>query len=242
MKKICGILCGICIILSANEITLSKSFIQSGVAKPALLFATIRIQSSAKLRNIGELTQKDRASITSTLNSIIQEAKKSEICTGGSYSITPIISYKDDKRNTIGQNVNWTLNCKFVDDDLKAYNALLKTINESVEKNPLLSLPQPEVESQITQPEINAKKEMLFADFLTQLDEIRQNYSKLLNKTCEVRKINTKDSSSVQIPRNMALSKGAVNATAEMDSTHTKAPISNEVEVEIYIDLELVCK
>lgn len=242
MKKLCGILCGICIILNANEITLSKSFIQSGIAKSSLLFATIRIQSSAKLRNIGDLTQKDRASITSTLNSIIQEAKKSEICTGGSYSITPIISYKDDKRNTIGQNVNWTLNCKFVDDDLKTYNALLKIINESVEKNPLLSLPQPEVESQITQPEINAKKEMLFADFLTQIDEIKQNYSKLLNKTCEVKKINAKDSSSVQIPRNMALSKGAVNATAEMDSTHTKAPISNEVEVEIYIDLELVCK
>lgn len=241
MKKICGILCVFCAILGANEINISKSFIQSGVIKPTMLFANIRIQSSTKLRNIGELSQKDRGNITTTLNAIIQEAKTSEICTGGSYSITPIVSYKDDKRDTIGQNVSFTLNCKFVNDDLKIYNALLKNINEKIENNPLLSLPQPETESQITQIEINAKKENLFADFLTKIPEITQRYSTLLNKQCEAKSISTKDNSSLQIPKNVS-TKATINASTEADSTHTKAPISNEVEVEIYINLELNCK
>ena len=228
-------------LLNAGEVIITKSFVQSGVAVPEMLFATIRINSSAKLRNIGELTQKDRASITTALNSIIQEAKKSAICKGGSYSINPIISYKDDKRNTIGQNVEFALDCKFKEASLGAYNALLKTINAKVAKNPLLSLPQPEIESRITQIEINAKKEELFAEFLRGMGQITDNYAKLLGKTCEVQKISSQDSSSVQVPR-FAMAKATLNASAEMDSTHTKAPISDEVEVEIRINLELGCK
>lgn len=241
MKKICGILCVFCIMLMADDIVISKSFIQSGIIKPTSLFANIRIQSSAKLRNIGELNQKDRGSITSTLNNIIQEAKTSEICTGGSYSITPIVSYKDDKRNTIGQNVNFTLNCKFTNDTLHIYNALLKKINTNISENPLLTLPQPEVESQITQIEINTKKESLFTEFLATAPKIAKHYSTILNKTCIIKKINANDSTSVAIPRQL-MAKQAINATAEMDSTHTKAPISNEAEVEIHINVELNCK
>lgn len=245
MKKLALILVSILAfgaLLNAGEIVITKSFVQSGVAKPELLFATIRINSSAKLRNIGELTQKDRASITTALNAVIQDAKRSEICKGGSYSINPIISYKDDKRNTIGQNVEFALDCKFKEANLADYNALLKTINAKISKNALLSLPQPEIESRITQIEINAKKEALFAEFLRVSEQITDNYSKILGKTCEVRKITSQDSSSIQTPR-FAMAKGvALNATAEMDSTHTKAPISDEVEVELRINLELGCK
>lgn len=240
MKKL-ALLGILCVGLSAGEIVITKSFIQRGVVKPETLFATIRIDSSAKLRNIGELTQKDRGSITTALNAIIQEAKKSEICKGGSYSINPIVSYKDDKRNTIGQNVEFALNCKFSEVQLGEYNALLKQINAKVSKNTLLALPQPEIQSRITQIEISAKKEALFAEFLGDIGKITDNYAKLLGKTCEVRKISSQDSHSIQVPRAM-MAKAALNATAEMDSTHTKAPISEEVEVEIQVNLELGCK
>ena len=241
MKKIISVLCALCAFLVADEISISKSFIQSGTAKPALLFANIHIQSSAKLRNIGELTDKDRGTITTTLNAIIQEVKESEICTGGSYSINPIISYRDEKRVTIGQNVDFALHCKFVNEDLARYNALLKKINESIKKHPLLSLPQPAIESQITQVEINAKKEALFEEFLAKSGEITAHYSKILGKTCAVKQISTKDTSSAQIPR-FAMAKAAMNATAEADSTHTKAPISEDAEVEIVVNLTLNCK
>lgn len=244
MKRIISILCALCAFLVAevaDEISISKTFIQSGTAKPALLFANIHIQSSAKLRNIGELTDKNRGAITTTLNAIIQEVKESEICTGGSYSINPIISYRDEKRITIGQNVDFALQCKFVGDDLARYNALLKKINDAVKKNPLLSLPQPALESQITQVEINAKKEALFEEFLTKSGEITAHYSKILGKTCAVKQISTKDASSVQVPR-FAMAKAAMNATAEADSTHTKAPIADDAEVEIMINLTLNCK
>lgn len=241
MKRIISILCAMSAFLVADEVSISKTFIQSGVAKPALLFANIRIQSSAKLRNIGELKDKDRGAITSTLNAIIQEVKASEICTGGSYSINPIISYKDEKRVTIGQNVDFTLQCKFVNDDLARYNALLKKINDAVKKNQLLSLPQPALESQITQVEINAKKEALFEEFLGKSSEITAHYSKILGKTCALKQISTKDASSVQVPR-FAMAKAAMNMTQEADSTHTKAPIADDAEVEIMINLTLNCK
>ena len=241
MKKIIGILCAVCAFLGANEIDITKTFIQSGVAKPALLFANIRIQSSAKLRNIGELSEKDRGAITTSLNAIIQSVKESEICTGGSYSINPIISYRDEKRITIGQNVDFAVQCKFVNDDLARYNALLKGINESVKKNPLLSLPQPALESQITQAEINAKKETLFEEFLGKSGEIVAHYSKILGKTCTIKQISTNDASSTQMPR-FTMAKAAINMSAEADSTHTKAPISEDAEVEIMLKLTLTCK
>ncbi|MGX3010200.1 hypothetical protein ACWIUD_01355 [Helicobacter sp. 23-1044] len=239
MKKL--VLCAVCVILGASEVNISKSFIQSGVVKPALLYANIRIESSAKLRNIGELKEKDRGAITTALNAIIQEAKKSEICTGGSYSINPIISYKNEARNTIGQSVDFSLNCKFTNESLGEYNALLKNINDKIKQNPLLSLPQPQVQSQITQIEINAKKERLFEDFLAKSSEISAHYSQILRKKCGVAKISTNDIATIQKPR-LLMAKSALNASAEADTTHTKAPISDEVEVEIVINLVLNCK
>ncbi|RDU64746.1 hypothetical protein [Helicobacter sp. MIT 14-3879] len=242
MRKICIYIALFSGILLANEITISKSFIKIGSIKPNFIFTTINIQSSSKLRNIGELNSKNRWSITSTLNNIIQEAKKSHICKGGSYSINPIINYKNDTRNTIGQDVDFSLNCKFNESkDLNAYNNLLKNINKIISNNNLLALPQPQLTYNITQEEIIAKKEELFSEFLNDIDDITNRYSKKLNKICEVKKINNQDESIPPILR-LTSSKSAINPNIEMDSTHTKAPIADDTSISINVNLELVCK
>lgn len=239
MKKLtlCLLFSGI---LFANDIVISKSFKEMGTIKPQSLFATIEIIGSSQLRNIGELENSDRKSITSILNSIIQDAKKDNICSGGSYAINPIFNYKDERRNIIGQDLRFSLECKFDENTLNKYNEILKIINEKVSKNPLLTLPQPRITSRITQEDINSKKESLFADFLSNINNIEANYSKILNKTCNVTKIDSSDSfAPAPLGRVMM---AAVNDSNEMDSTYTSAPISADTEVSINVVLQINCK
>lgn len=187
MKKIalCALFGAIlCANEGANELLVTKSFTLLETLKPQFLFANIRIQSSEKLRNIGELSEKNRGAITKTLNGVISEAKKGEICKGGGYEISPIISYKDNSRRTIGQNVEFALNCKFRAENLADYNALLAKIERAVSANSLLTLPQPRIDSRITQDEIYAKKEAMFGEFLTQSEKIAALYGKNLQKKC----------------------------------------------------------
>lgn len=229
-------------ILFANEIVISKSFKEMGTIKPQSLFATIEITGSSQLRNIGELENSDRKSITNTLNSIIQDAKKDNICNGGSYSINPIFNYKDESRNVIGQDLRFNLECKFDENSLSKYNAILKTINEKVSQNPLLMLPQPKITSRITQEEINSKKESLFTDFLSSINNIEASYSKTLNKTCSVTKIDSNDDFAPVPLARVMMSDAAVNASDDMDSTYTNAPIGADTEVSINVVLQINCK
>ena len=228
-------------IILANDLTISKRFTTSKEIEPKFLFANIEIDSSSKLRNIGELKNTDREKITNSLNTIINEAQKGKVCKGGSFSITPIISYDNDKRKTIGQNVNFSLNCKFLIEDLKSYNNLLSNINNIIEQNNLLSLPQPSIDYKITEDEIEQTKEALFDSFLGQITTIENKYSTLLNRKCKGSNINYEENlrASPITFRAMAL---AADSTNKIEASTAAAPIMNTTRIAIDIMMQINCK
>lgn len=224
-----------------NDLVITKNFTLNKKVEPIYLFANINIESSSLLRNIGELSNENRKNITTTLNSIIEEAKKGNICKGGSYSINPIINYDKGNRKTIGQNVDFMLNCKFIESsDLKNYNAFLANINKKISANKFLSLPQPSLFHNITNDEINATKEEMFGEFLKDIKTIEDKYSKLANKICKINDISANDSYTPSpITRQMENTK--MMATSG-DSTATEAPIVNQKDIQIDVKLKLICK
>lgn len=224
-----------------DDLIINKNFTLNKKVEPIYLFANINIESSSLLRNIGELSNENRKNITTTLNSIIEEAKKGDICKGGSYSINPIINYDKGNRKTIGQNVDFMLNCKFIESsDLKNYNAFLANINKKISANKLLSLPQPSLFHNITDDEINTTKEEMFSEFLKDIKTIEDKYSKLANKICKINDISANDSYTPSpISRQMENTK--MMATSE-DSTATIAPVVNQKDIRIDVKLKLICK
>lgn len=233
-------LCFLCSLIYASEgVNLTKNLNLSTTIKPMYVFSTITVESSSKLRNIGELNDTMRKSITTSLNSIIEEAKKEDICKGGGYAITPIINYNKSDRKTIGQNVEFNLECKFAESDLGKYNNLLAKINQITTKNNLLALPQPKLTHRITNEEISGAKENLFESFLQDTQNIEQRYSKLLNKKCSINDINTQDNYSTIAPR-MMMANAKLESMA--DSTFTTAPIADTTEVSINVNFKLLCK
>lgn len=243
------LMCALILALGANDakevekgLLLNKSFEIIDFIKPEFLWTQISIVSSSKLRNIGELSQANRAKITENLNDIIQEAKKSDICKGGGYSINPIISYKENSRKTIGQELNFNLNCKFKENNLAQYNELLATINAKISKNDLLSLPQPRLDSRITQEEISSKKEEIFMEFLKTIPNLEREYGAILNKQCKVVKVSAQDSFAPSPMPRIQMEEQMVNLSAAKDSTHTKAPIADEVSVNANLLVNFRCE
>lgn len=228
-------------IIFANDLVITKKFITSKEIEPKFLFANIRIESSSTLRNIGELKNSDREEIINTLNDVINETQNSKICKGGSFSITPIINYDKDKRKTIGQNVNFNLNCKFTKDDLSTYNKLLSNINDAISKNKLLSLPQPSMNYRITEDEIEITKGELFDGFLGEIREIENKYSKILNKSCKSSNINYGENPKVN---QVATFKSVMSADSAVANgiIPTSAPIVDTTRITIDVIVQLNCK
>lgn len=221
----------------AGELAITKKFTSSKEVEPRFLFVNIYIESSSMLRNIGELKNNDREKIINTLNHIINEAENTNICKGGSFSITPIINYDKDNRKTIGQNVNFNLNCKFTKGgDLDTYNNLLSMINNAIAQNKLLYLPQPSISYRLTDDEIESTKEELFDEFLSTISQIESKYSKILDKKCYTKNINYGE--------NLRVSPIALNAKAQ-DSVMLSpsiAPIVDKTRISIEITTQLNCK
>lgn len=242
MRKylIIGIVAGICGILNAESLTITKSFTTNKTLTPRFITSTIRIESAEKLRNIGELSEKTRSAINTTLNNIIARAKDGTLCKGGGYEIAPIVNYEKGARKTIGQNVKFSLECKFSEDELEAYNRLLGEINAMILQNDLLALPQPKLEHRITNDEVNVAKEEMFAQFLVEsLPKIAKNYSNALKKTCFATEITTTDSYST-MPHIM--SRAQMEDAVVLASTNAAAPIASEAEVEVNITMKMVCE
>ena len=223
-------------IIFANELIITKTFTSSNETEVNFLFSDISIISSSKLRNIGELSSNNRDKITNTLNSIINAANKNDVCKGGSFSITPIISYDKDNRKTIGQNVNFSLNCKFIKDDIDTYNKLLLDINNHIANNDLLALPQPSINYRITDDEINNIKEELFDTFLSKISQIEDKYSKILDKKCSANNINYGENLKIQPIQRNAKAQDFVMSAA------TLPPIKDNTRIEIDITTQLICK
>ena len=223
-----------------EKLILNKNFALNKKIQARYLYANIEVDSSAMLRAIGELTDEDRKSLTTTLNSLIEEARKGDLCKGGSYSITPIVAHERNSRKTIGQDVNFSLQCKFLQNEMHNYNALLSKINQIVSQNRLLVLPQPSVTHRITSDEIASAKEELFGEFLGGVKEVEEKYSALLRKKCVLSKVSAEDAFS-PMPRVFAMesAKMAMNRSA---STDTAAPIAREDEVHINVNVKLQCR
>lgn len=221
-------------IIFANELVITKIFTLSKETEAKFLFSDINVISSSKLRNIGELSNKNRDKIINTINEIINEAKNTDICKGGSFYINPIISYDKGSRKTIGQNINFNLNCKFTKNDLNIYNNFLSNIEKHIAKNELLALPQPSLNYRITEDEINNVKEELFDNFLSTISNIEDKYSNLVDKKCKANNINYGESPKIYP---MPLSAKVQDSTMSIS-----APIQDKTRIDIEIVMQLNCK
>ncbi|RDU57812.1 hypothetical protein [Helicobacter sp. MIT 99-5507] len=229
-------------IIFANDLIITKKFTASKEIEPKFLFVNIEVDSSSTLRNIGELKNSDREKITNTLNSVINEAQSSKICKGGSFSITPIISYEKDTRKTIGQNVDFNLNCKFLKDDLNTYNNLLSNINNIISQNKLLSLPQPSINYRITEDEIEQTKDDLFDEFIEKIVKIENKYSNILNRQCRSSNISYDEDLRAGPITFKAMAMADSSITANRSSAPVSAPILDTTRITIDVMVQLNCK
>lgn len=225
-----------------DYILLHKSFIESKQIRPKYMFSDIVIQASNILRNKNLISNDDRKSISSSLNKIIDYASKSNFCSGGGYSIYPIIKdTKDTKQQGIvGHNVDFNLNCKFDENKLNEYNMLITNINNEISKNKLLVFPQPKVNFKLTKEEVIKTKEDIFNNFLKKINTIMGDYSSLLNRNCNLYEINYMNDDSVS-PR-PAMSARYQNAMNDLDTIEVNIPINDNTPISIDINIIAKCK
>lgn len=255
MKKLCAgifIVClNICILhankfenINDDKLLINKSFLESKKIKPRYLFSNVNIQASPILRASRTLSDKSRQLITSDLNEIINYAKNGDICTGGGYSIEPIISYDKNIQNIIGHNIIFGLDCKFSNDKIDEYNSLLANISRVIARNELIILIQPKLNYRLTEEEILQAKDDIFNSFLEKVNIISANYSSYLNKKCETSRIST-DNSANYPARAAFMSTDTTSPTmslTKLNATNTRAPVRGEITVNSNINVTFSCQ
>ncbi len=192
--------------LFASEMLIKQNL--SIVAKiPSTTFlSTIQVLGSDKLQKQKSLSLEDKNAIIRTYNTLNDFVKNSAICKGGSFSITPLYEYKNGKKDQVGFESSYHLDCKFKEESKGDFNAILDFIERETQKNSYLLFPIPRINKNITQDDLREIESKLNEDLIKKANKRAKEYSKITNKKCMIKEINLgEDSTSAPILHRAAL-------------------------------------
>lgn len=149
-----------------------------------------RFSASSFLSTKTQLFDEDKAKISSSFESVLEEVKKFEMCSGGSYTLEPNYSYKDGVTNLSGYRFNASFECKFKLDKGAEYKDMLGKINEILKENEYIVLNTPSIRPVISDATLQNIQNELYDSLLDKANAISSDYSNKLQKECFVKFIN----------------------------------------------------
>lgn len=208
---------------------------------PDTFVSTPRFVASEFLSTKVSLTTQEKALIAKAFNDILERVAKDKICRGGSYTIEPTFSYKDGIETPKGQRVEARLSCKIKAEELDAYNALLRDIDSIATKSGFITMSMPALRASFSSEALKENEMKLREELINTALATGERYSKLTNKTCELKNL---DFSGSFAPRGYLLSaKQAVAESASADSVYENAlPVVGEEERSINAVASYTCR
>lgn len=215
MKKILIFLCFLQV-LYANEILLHQQISAHTKIESTLYHTRLEIRASEKLRESKNLSTEVKNAIIKTYNFL--NKKSDNFCVGGSFKIEPIYNYVNSKKQEVGYQTNWDMQCKFNASLLKDFNQFLALVEEEVQKNPYLSFGIPAIHPIVDEEVYKSYDDVLNQDLLKKAMEQAQMYSKILHKTCTIKEITLGSTQSDATPKVALKSTKSLNNEATLES------------------------
>lgn len=178
------------IFVAKNKITITQDIEVSKSIKYDEFISYPRFSASSFLSTKTQLLEEDKAKINTSFENILEEVKKFEMCSGGSYALEPNYSYKDGITNLSGYRFNASFECKFKLEKSSNYKTMLDKINEILKDNEYIVLNTPSIRPIISDTTLQNIQSELYDSLLNKANTILQDYTNKLQKECFIKFIN----------------------------------------------------
>ncbi|XOB65997.1 SIMPL domain-containing protein [Deferribacteres bacterium DY0037] len=158
----------------------------------------------------------------------------SEICTFNSYRVTPKYRYQDSVRHDDGFSGYIYVPCEF--NNMKPYNKLLNDINSVAENDNTFDISMSPVNWTVSKSIIDAARQGLKNELITQIGAVATAYSRSTKKNCEPSAI-TFSGASDNMPFEMAPVMRSAKASFD-----TSSPDKKNSETSVSAEFMLICK
>ncbi|MBZ7979532.1 hypothetical protein AVBRAN12642_02670 [Campylobacter sp. RM12642] len=174
------------------------------------------------------LNENEKNEIEELFSKVLERVKESNLCEGGSYILQPNIAYQDGMNIPNGYKFDSALRCEFKKEEYQNYKNLLKDIDNILANNEYITINSPALNLSVSKEEISIIKQELYDEIFKKAIGIKDKYSNLTNKICEIKSIKH-----YEIAQNQIL--GA-------DYKYDDTPIEKDSNFKLNATLELTCK
>ncbi len=169
-----------------NKISIIRDVEASEVISYDEFVSYPRFSASKFLSTNQDLSEEDRKNIESIFSSVLAEVKKSNICSGGSYSLEPNYAYKDGLAVPSGYRFNAGFDCRFKAAQSDEYKNLLSSLKEITKDDKYISLSIPSIRPVLSDDMLAKTQDKLYNKVLDNADKLSLEYSSKLSKDCKI--------------------------------------------------------
>lgn len=145
-------------------------------------------------KDLKDLDKDAKNKIDEDFSQIVGLLQKSQICTGGSYSVEPVDTYENGLKSTSWQ-LYGSLDCEFETGKSGEYFDLINKINSILDKNKLINISVAALNSKVGEHVTAQIRAQLEQKIIEKAGAYAQNISQKLGKTCKLANISLVDAS-----------------------------------------------
>lgn len=215
---------------NSNAMQLSTQIEAYTKLKPDTYEAEINFWANEKLSTTPNLSEAEKGQISQSFKEILARSAKDNFCTGGAYSLEANYSYENNLKIPKGQRLNATLQCEIKGENLNAFNAFLKDLNDIVTKSEFIGVSTPALVAVYSKETQRNTTEKLNDELLNKA------YSTKLNKKCVLTEFSFNQNG---MARNF---QGVMMSAKSLENDAVSLPLTKEEELNARANLLFTCK
>ncbi|EJC0919672.1 SIMPL domain-containing protein [Campylobacter upsaliensis] len=221
---------------NSNAMQLSTQIEAYTKLKPDTYEAEINFWANEKLSTTPNLSEAEKEQISQIFKEILARSAKDNFCTGGAYSLEANYSYENNLKVPKGQRLNATLQCEIKGENLNAFNAFLKDLNDIVAKSEFIGVSTPALMAVYSKETQRNATEKLNDELLNKAYEYEKAYSAKLNKKCVLTEFSFNQNG---MARNF---QGVMMSAKSLEKEAVSLPLTKEEELNARANLLFTCK
>lgn len=179
------------VLTAKNTTTLTKHIEVSKAINYDEFVSYPRFSAGKNLATKIELSEEEQQKVYNDFGLVLEEVKKSDMCSGGGFALEQNYSHKDGVLAPNGYRFSANFECKFKESNSDEYKNLINTIDKIAKNNSYIVLNVPTIHPRISDELLSNVQNELYDMLFAKANELSKEYSSKLEKECKIKDINS---------------------------------------------------
>jgi len=181
----------------------------------------------------------DKQNIEQLFKSVLERAKKNNLCLSGTFSLSPTFQYANGQKIQRGQQIDGSIICNISKKDIETYRALLKDLDYMVLKSGYASLAISPLEPTLKDDEKDEIYKEIYDEIIQKAMELSTHYAQILHKSCTIKSISEAHENVSNMLKNVSFD--TQSAKSDSVAVGSEPPLDTHIEIVLRSGVELRC-